>query len=89
MAGLPEIVGFRGELLCPEDAGYGPARRLWNGAIDKRPALIARCTSVADLRAGIGTPAPAACRWPSVAAGTTWRARRAATAVWSSCSRWG
>ena len=46
-------VGFRGELLGPGDAGYDQARRLWNGAIDKRPALIARCTGEADVRAGI------------------------------------
>jgi FAD/FMN-containing dehydrogenase len=53
MAGLAEIVGFGGELLGPQDAGYDESRRLWNGAIDKRPALIARCTGAADVRAGI------------------------------------
>jgi FAD/FMN-containing dehydrogenase len=53
VAGRSEVVGFRGELLAPEDAGYDQARRLWNGAIDRRPALIARCTSAADVRAGI------------------------------------
>jgi FAD/FMN-containing dehydrogenase len=53
MVGRTEIAGFRGELLRPGDAGYGQARRLWNGAIDKRPALIARCTGAADVRAGI------------------------------------
>ena len=53
MAGHAEIAGFRGELLGPGDAGYDEARRLWNGAIDKRPALIARCTGAADVRAGI------------------------------------
>jgi FAD/FMN-containing dehydrogenase len=53
MAGLTEIVGFGGELLRPHDAGYGQARCLWNGAIDKRPAVIARCTGAADVRAGI------------------------------------
>jgi hypothetical protein len=34
--------GFRGELLQPGDDGYETARRIWNGAIDKRPGLIAR-----------------------------------------------
>ena len=53
MAGLTEIRGFGGELLGPEDAGYDQARRLWNGAVDKRPALIARCCGAADVRAGI------------------------------------
>ena len=53
MAGRTEVGGFRGELFGPEDAGYDQARRLWNGAIDRRPALIARCTGAADVRAGI------------------------------------
>jgi FAD/FMN-containing dehydrogenase len=53
MAGRTEIVGFRGRLLGPEDRDYGEARRLWNGAIDKHPALIARCTGAADVGAGI------------------------------------
>ena len=53
MAGRTELVGFRGELLRPADPGYDQARCLWNGAIDKRPALIARCTGAADVRAGI------------------------------------
>jgi len=41
---------FRGELLVPSDAGYDEARKVWNGMIDKRPALIARCAGVADVR---------------------------------------
>jgi FAD binding domain len=53
MAGHTELVGFQGELLDPRHPGYDGARRLWNGAIDKRPALIARCTGPADVRAGI------------------------------------
>jgi hypothetical protein len=35
---------FLGELLSPDDTGYDEARRIWNGRIDRRPALIARCT---------------------------------------------
>src|SRR5262245_39803490 len=38
---------FRGELLQPASPGYDAARRIWNGAIDRRPACIARCTGVA------------------------------------------
>jgi hypothetical protein len=34
---------FRGELLTSDDAGFDAARRVFNGAIDRRPALIARC----------------------------------------------
>jgi hypothetical protein len=35
---------LRGELLCVDDQGYDAARKVWNGMIDKCPALIARCT---------------------------------------------
>jgi FAD/FMN-containing dehydrogenase len=40
---------LRGELLCPGDTDYDEARKVWNGMIDKRPGLIARCTGVADV----------------------------------------
>lgn len=40
---------FLGELLMPGDIGYDEARRIHNGLIDKRPALIARCRGVADV----------------------------------------
>src|SRR6476646_5945419 len=42
---------FRGELLTPGSDAYDAARRLWNGMIDRRPALIARCTGPEDVRA--------------------------------------
>ncbi|MCD6040549.1 MAG: FAD-binding oxidoreductase [Burkholderiales bacterium] len=38
-----------GVVLGPNDAGYDEARRLHNGMIDKRPALIARCRGTADV----------------------------------------
>jgi FAD/FMN-containing dehydrogenase len=41
--------GFQGELLSPDDGGYEEARRIWNGSINRRPALIARCTGTADV----------------------------------------
>jgi hypothetical protein len=40
---------LRGELICPSDAAYDEARRVWNGAIDRRPACVARCRGVADV----------------------------------------
>ena len=40
---------LRGELLRAGDRGYDDARRVWNGMIDKRPALIARCTGQNDV----------------------------------------
>jgi FAD/FMN-containing dehydrogenase len=44
---------LRGAVLGPADAGYDAARRVWNGLIDRRPALIARCTGTADVVAAI------------------------------------
>jgi FAD/FMN-containing dehydrogenase len=38
-----------GELICPEDEDYEQARKVWNGMINKRPAMIARCRGVADV----------------------------------------
>jgi FAD binding domain/Berberine and berberine like len=38
-----------GALLRPTEAGYDDARKIWNGMVDKRPALIARCRGVADV----------------------------------------
>jgi FAD/FMN-containing dehydrogenase len=40
---------LRGQLTCPGDDGYDDARKVWNGIIDRRPALIARCAGVADV----------------------------------------
>jgi hypothetical protein len=40
---------FRGALLQPGEEGYDEARRVWNGAIDRRPALIARCVGRDDV----------------------------------------
>ncbi|RQG98590.1 FAD-binding oxidoreductase [Natrarchaeobius oligotrophus] len=41
--------GFLGDLIRPEDSGYDDARAVWNGMIDKRPDLVARCQDVADV----------------------------------------
>jgi FAD/FMN-containing dehydrogenase len=41
--------GLRGELVRPSDQAYDAARRVWNGMVDKRPALIARCAGTADV----------------------------------------
>jgi FAD/FMN-containing dehydrogenase len=40
---------FRGALLRPGEEGYEEARRVWNGAVDRRPALIARCAGADDV----------------------------------------
>lgn len=40
---------FQGELIRPGQSGYEEVRAIWNGMIDKRPALIAQCRGVADV----------------------------------------
>ena len=40
---------LHGELICPYDHGYDGARRVWNGMIDKYPALIVLCADVVDV----------------------------------------
>jgi FAD/FMN-containing dehydrogenase len=41
--------GLRGDLIMPGDAVYDDARRVWNGAIDRRPALIVYCVDANDV----------------------------------------
>ena len=51
LEGLRDAI--RGSVIAPDDAEYDAARAIWNGAIDRRPACIARCTGVADVVAAI------------------------------------
>src|SRR3984893_4067013 len=44
---------LRGELIQPGDETYDAARKVYNGMIDKHPALIARCADVADVIAAV------------------------------------
>ena len=44
---------FRGELIDPGHPGFDAARRVWNGSVDRKPALIARCGAVADVVAAV------------------------------------
>ena len=48
------ISGFHGQVITSADAEYETARKVWNGAIDHRPRLIARCRSAEDVAAALG-----------------------------------
>ena len=48
-----EINGFRGQLITADHAEYDDARAIWNGAIDRHPRLIARCSGTADVAAAV------------------------------------
>lgn len=41
--------GIHGNVLRPEDEGYEEARSIWNGMIDREPAVIVRSTGTADV----------------------------------------
>ena len=43
----------RGELIEPSDARYNEVRKVYNGMIDRRPRMIARCVDVADVIAAV------------------------------------
>ena len=44
---------FRGQVLTASDPDYEQARRIWNPMIDRRPAVIARCTGTADIQRAV------------------------------------
>jgi FAD/FMN-containing dehydrogenase len=54
---IPDLDRLRdaihGSVIDPGDEGYDAARAIWNGAIDRRPACVARCTGVADVVAAV------------------------------------
>src|SRR5262245_19741333 len=68
---------FRGALIMPADSTYDKARRVWNGLIDKRPAVIAECTGAADVMATVkyardlGVPLAVRCGGHSIGGNST------------------
>ena len=67
--------GFSGRLLQPGDAAYDEARRVHNGLIDRRPALIARCRNAADAARAVVFANEHGLEI-AVAEATTWQGRR-------------
>jgi FAD/FMN-containing dehydrogenase len=53
MSNRMTIPGLAGELISPGDDGFDAHRGVWNAMVDRRPELIARCTSAADVAAAI------------------------------------
>jgi hypothetical protein len=47
------IPAFRGDVITPDRNGYDDARAVWNGNVDRRPRLIARCSGTADVAAAV------------------------------------
>src|SRR5436190_20010143 len=45
--------GFRGQIVGRDDPSYDDHRKIWNGSIDRRPALLARCAGVADVMSAV------------------------------------
>ena len=46
---LRSTPGFTGELITPDHDDYDTARAVWNGLVDRHPALNARCAGTADV----------------------------------------
>jgi len=45
---------FEGQVLLPDEDGYHQARQVWNAMVDRKPAVIARCASPADVATAVG-----------------------------------
>jgi FAD/FMN-containing dehydrogenase len=48
-----QIPGFRGPVIAPGNREFDDARAVWNGLVDRRPRLIARCGGTADVAAAV------------------------------------
>ena len=75
---------LRGTVIQPGDAAYEEARKLYDGMIDKRPRIIARCAGVADVIAAVNFGREHDLLSRYAAAVTTAPVSEAATMDWSS-----
>jgi len=54
----PDLARLRhrleGQVLLPDEDGYHQARQVWNAMVDRKPAVVARCASPADVAAAVG-----------------------------------
>ncbi len=73
---------IRGEVIGSDAPHYDQARRVWNGMIDKYPALIARCMSTADVVTAVQFARAHDLLVAVRAAATTWLATPSTMAVW-------
>ena len=88
MVGEEQIEEFRaslrGDLLQPDHPDYDQARRVWNGMIDRRPALIARCAGASDVIAAVNFARRNDILVSVRGGGTALPGTPSATAAWSS-----
>jgi FAD/FMN-containing dehydrogenase len=73
-----------GKVIAPGHADYDAARKVWNGMIDRHPALIVRCQSTDDVVASVNFARDQNLVLAVGAAPTTWPVMRPATTAWSS-----
>lgn len=71
---------FDGVVLAPGDPGFEKARLVWNGMIDRKPAMVARCRSTSDVSATIRFARRAGLPSRSAVADTTSPGARSPTA---------
>ena len=76
------VAGIRGRVLRPGEDGYDEARAIWNGLIDRRPALIVQCTGAADVVDAVDFAREHQLPCRSRAAATTSPATPSTTTAW-------